>query len=240
MSIPFGDRVVPGVPDGAEPVQQIKVNTKYRDANGVEEETSGESMRVRIRVPSKYLVDSTTGPNSQLAKLGGIIFPFTPSISFEVKADYTTSNPLHSNFPINFYQRSSVGEISIQGKFAVEHAVDAGIYLSTIKLLKALTRMRSGGSTGDRDSGAPPPICRLDAYGEFMLKNVPVAIKSFRVELPDGVDYFIYKNPQYGKASVPVISTIAVVCLPMYSRSEMQKFSVTNYLNGSLDGGGFI
>jgi len=73
-----------------------------------------------------------------------------------------------------------------------------------------------------------------------MLKNVPVTITSFRVELPDGVDYFIYDSEFYGKASVPVVSTIAVTCLPMYSRSEMQSFSVTGYLNGSFAGKGFI
>jgi len=236
----FGERDVPGVPDGAEPVEFPEVETLYLNADGVNESTSEESMRVRIRVPGKYLVDSTTGPGGQLANIGGIIFPFTPSISFDVKADYTASNPLHSNFPINFYQRSSIGPITISGKFSVENWVDAGMYLSTVTLLKALTRMRSGGSTGDRDSGAPPPVCRLDAYGEYMLKNVPVAITSFRVELPDGVDYFIYDSEFYGKASVPVVSTIAVTCLPMYSRSEMQSFSVTGYLNGSFAGKGFI
>jgi len=236
----FGERDVPGVPDGAEPEQPIEAETAYKNADGIDESTSEESMRVRIRVPRKYLVDSTTGPGNQLENLGGIIFPFTPSISFEVKADYTASNPLHSNFPINFYQRSSVGSISITGKFSVENWVDAGMYLSTVKLLKALTKMRSGGSTGDRDSGAPPPVCRLDAYGEFMLKNVPVVITSFRVELPDSVDYFFYDSKYYGKASVPVMSTIAVTCLPMYSRSEMQRFSVTGYLAGTFAGEGFI
>jgi hypothetical protein len=73
-----------------------------------------------------------------------------------------------------------------------------------------------------------------------MLKNVPVAITSFRVELPDAVDYFVYDSKYYGKASVPVMSTIAVTCLPMYSRSEMQEFSVTGYLSGALAGRGFI
>jgi hypothetical protein len=73
-----------------------------------------------------------------------------------------------------------------------------------------------------------------------MLKNVPVAITSFRVELPDSVDYFVYDSKYYGKNSVPVMSTIAVTCLPMYSRNEMQEFSVTGYLNGSFAGRGFI
>jgi hypothetical protein len=88
--------------------------------------------------------------------------------------------------------------------------------------------MRSG---GEAFSGAPPPVCRLDAYGDFMLKNVPVAINSYRVELPDSVDYFTTTGGVYGSTSVPTISTIAISCTPMYSRAEMQKFTVTGWLS---------
>ena len=70
-----------------------------------------------------------------------------------------------------------------------------------------------------------------------MLSNVPVVINSFKADLPDGVDYFtLGKNPKtgnhvvYGQASVPTVSTISVTCIPMYSRAEMQKFSVNGWL----------
>jgi hypothetical protein len=105
--------------------------------------------------------------------------------------------------------------------------------------------MRSGGANnGDKDSGSPPPVCRLDGYGAMMLENVPVAITSYRAEFTDSVDYFTISTPWVGsdevKTSVPTVSTIAITCLPMYSREEMQKFSVTGYLNGSFKGKGFI
>jgi len=234
--VPFGEREVPGVPRGAIPTRSPNTVVNYTDANG---KTLSEFSRVRIRVPLNYLNDYTMGRNLELGKLGGIIFPYTPSISYDVKAEYTASNPLHSNFPINFYQRSSVGPISITGKFSVESAEDARVYLATVHLIKSLTKMRSGGSTGDADSGAPPPVCRLDAYGE-MLKNVPVVITNLRVELPDSVDYYTTKDDVTGQTSVPVISTIAITCLPMYSRAEMQSFSVDNYVNNRYAGGGFI
>ena len=100
--------------------------------------------------------------------------------------------------------------------------------------------MRSGGAAvGDSDSGAPPPICRLNAFGDAMLKNVPVAITSFRVELPDSVDYFITDGIN-GTNSIPVVSTIAITCLPMYSREEMQNFSVTGYINKKYSNKGYI
>jgi hypothetical protein len=224
-----GTRVVPGVPAGAELASKPRPNIVFNDVTG---NKIGEDLRVKIRVPSKYLTAATVGMNGELEQLGGIIFPYTPSISFESKADYSPQQPLHSNFAINFYQKSSIGSISISGKFSVQNEKDAGVYIATMHLLKALTKMRSGGTLGDPDSGAPPPVCRLDGHGAMILNNVPVVITSYKIDLPDSVDYFtLPSNVTYSATSVPTISTISITCLPMYSRNEMQNFSVTGYLN---------
>ena len=237
-----GERIVPGVPEGAMPampdtgmLDQVTVIGQYGDQDILKHTTE---QRVRIRVPPKYLVKYTSG--SDFAELGddngfgGIIFPYTPTISYGVKADWSEIKPLHSNFTIPFYQRSSVGEITITGKFTVENNKDAQVYLSTVHLLKALTKMRFGGATnGDADSGAPPPICRLHAFGPHMLSNVPVAITGVRIELPNDVDYYSMN----GTNAIPTISSLAVTCIPVYSRKEMQNFSVTKYINRDYNEG---
>ena len=226
-------RIVPGVSFGAMPPVRPKVQINMVDING---NKLGKDLRARIMVPSNYLTEYTTGLADELgaSNLHGIVFPYTPTISVEYKADYTSQQPLHSNFPINFYQKSTVGSISVSGKFSVENAKDAAVYIATVHLLKALTRMRSGGKNGDHDSGSPPPVCRLFAHGTWMFNNVPVAITNFRVELPDNVDYFTMKDTnQYEMTSVPTMSTIAVTLLPMYSRNEMLDFNVTDYINSS-------
>lgn len=230
----YGERAVPGIPEGAEPPTTPQTNVIVQDING---NIAKDDHRVRILVPPKYLTALHSGPNNELKNAGGIIFPYTPSISYEAKAEYAESKPLHSNFVINFYQRSNVGSISITGKFSVENATDAKVYLATSHLLLSLTKMRFG---KDSDSGAPPPVCRLFANGVGMLYNVPVAITSYRTELPDSVDYFTVIDPSFGKISVPVISTIAITCAPMYSRAEMQGFSVTAYNQGTFMKQGFI
>jgi hypothetical protein len=233
----FGIRSVAGVPDGAQPPlpQSAAVNIKSM----IQGELT-KDMRVRIKVPPKYVLNNaTTGLRGELVQLGGIIFPYTPAISYEHSADYTNLNPTHSNFSIYFYKNSKVSPINISGKFTVQNEDDAGVYLATVHLLRALTKMRSGGSTGDPDSGAPPPICQLMAYGDYMLDNTPVVISSFRIELPDGVDYYKLGkisgsagNSVYGVNSVPTVSTIAITCIPIYSRQEMQNFSVNGWLGG--------
>lgn len=218
-------RSVPGVPFGAQPIQPPPIRVVFKDVNG---KKLGKDLRAKVRVPGNYFA----GIGKKLASLGGVVFPYTPSISYEYKADYTAANPLHTNFSVNFYQRSSIGAISVSGKFTVENGQDAEFYLASLHVLRALTRMRSGGAKqGDPDSGSPPPVCRLDAYGDYILQNVPVVITSVRVELPEGVDYFTYHDSSGNMNSIPTVSTIAINCLPMYSRDEMQKFNVTDYLS---------
>jgi len=183
--------------------------------------------RVRLRIPATYLVGHAKGPNGELVNAGGIVFPYTPTISMEHKATYSSLNVTHSNYTQYFYKNSAVGEITLSAKFTVQNETEAGIYLSAVHLLRALTKMRFG---DDPNAGSPPPVCRLMAYGDFMLDNTPVAIGSFRIDLPDNVDYFNTgaSVTDYGVSTVPVMSTIQLTLIPIYSRDEM--------LNGTVDG----
>ena len=211
---------------------KIKVNV-----TGMLGKPLGQDMRVRIKVPSDYratLVPSSEFGDYSLSNIGGIIFPYTPQISYDSKADYAPVNPTHSNYTQHFYKYSSVTDINIIGKFTVQNEADADILLQTIHLLKALTKMRSG---GEPNSGAPPPVCRLYAYGQQMLDETPIVIKSFRIDLPDSVDYFtVNKISGYNTSSVPTSLTITLGCSVVYSRNEIQNFTVQNWLKGRSGG----
>jgi len=219
---------VTGVPAGAEPnnINPATVNVRSLRSSGAEND-----LRVRIKVPDQYRRQSTAGIYGELYNLKGIIFPYTPSIAYDVRADYASPQLVHSNFPQHFYNRSTLGTIQIQGKITVQNEKDAGVYIATMHLLKSLTKMRAA---LDTVAGSPPPICRLNGYGDYMLNNVPVVIQSFRVDLPEGVDYFTMGKQQenniYGKNTVPTLSQLTVNCLVMYSRREIQEYSVTDWL----------
>lgn len=223
------------VPPGAIPARPAPASVNFKSITGDEQP---QDMRVKIRVPRNYITPLTQGHGTGILKnFGGIIFPFTPTIGIEQKADYASQQPIHSNYNQYFYQKSSVGTISIAGKFVVTNEDEAITYIATVHLLRALVKMRSGGLTGDFDSGAPPPVCRLDAYGTFMLNNVPVVVSNFKIDLVDTVDYYTLgkvsgtqSNRLYEKTAVPIVSSITVNCLPIYSRDEIQKFNVTQWL----------
>ena len=203
--------------------------------------SEAKDLRVKLRVPPNYLVGPAAGPANIIQKNGGILFPYTPTISVDNQASYNSQSPLHSNFPLYFYKNSSVGPIQVTAKFTVQNEFEGAVLLGVIHLLRGLVKMKFG---NDHDAGSPPPVCRFDAYGDYMMHNVPVSIASWRHELPDGVDYIAVGRqgspPTYGHSMVPVMSSISLTLNVMYSRREMASHSVDNWMTGSLRGRGYI
>jgi hypothetical protein len=199
-----------------------------------------KDFRVKLKVPSQFLTPSGYLTMWPIVNNGGIVFPFTPSISQEYTANYSAMNPTHSNYTQYFYKNSAAGAISVSGKFSVQNEEDAYLWLSTCHILRALTKMKFG---TDINAGAPPPVCRFFAYGEQQYYNVPVVIQSFKVDLPDNVDYYATRlNDETGQISgdaptgnmVPTISQISLTLLPMYSRQELLGVKqVDDYLQGA-------
>jgi hypothetical protein len=215
------------IPKGAETGQRGGVSAEWAGA---------KDLRVYLRVPSSYLIGPAAGPSGILKEHGGVLFPYTPTVSYDSQAQYGAVNPVHSNYTQYFYKNSQISTIAVTGKFTVQNEKEGAIWLGIIHLLRALTKMRWG---TDANAGAPPPVCRLEGYGDFMLRNVPVVITSFKFDLPDNVDY-IAVNGQYKSSLVPSISSINLTLAPMYSRREIQDFSVDKWLGGSLRGEGYL
>lgn len=185
--------------------------------------------RAKIIPPYEYFRNGsfpyTWGRRLELVNNQGIIFPYTPTITQDYSASYNSYTPTHSNYALHFYKSSTPGPITVAGKFSVQSDADAFVWLATTHLLRSLMKMRFG---QDSNAGVPPPVCRFSALGDMQYKNVPVVIQNFRVDLPDSVDYYSTKSIEdegstiaSGGTMVPVVSTITVTMLPMYSREEL-------------------
>jgi hypothetical protein len=200
---------------------------------------ASQDMRVKLRIPSNYLVGAAGGPNGILGQLGGILFPYTPQVSIANQATYQQSKVTHSNYQFYNFQNSSVGPISVTGKFTAQNEYEAAIILSVQHVLRALTKMKWG---DDQNAGAPPPICRFDAFGDYQMKNIPVAVADFKVELPDQVDYIAVGRgiTGWGNTMVPTSCNITMTLNVMYSRQEAQYFGVDKWLQGQLAGKGYL
>ena len=227
---------------GAEVATSNRPFVTFTGANG---EKLTSDYRAKLRVPPRFLAyDLTRGPGSELQQNGGIVFPYTPQIGYETSAAYANMNMLHSNYPVYSYKHSTVGAINLTAKFTVQNDRDAGVYLAVIHLLRSLTKMAVG---AEPDAGTPPPVCRLDAYGGYMLNNVPVVLTSFRLDFPDTVDYYRTQitdagtsGDTYGVNFVPTSSQITMSLLPMYSRKEQIAYKRDDFLSGKLTGTGTL
>jgi hypothetical protein len=92
----------------------------------------------------------------------------------------------------------------------------------------------------DANAGSPPPVCRLEGYGDFMLRNVPVVVSQFKIDYPDNVDYISVNSGVFKTSLVPTISSVSLTLNPSYSRKELQDFSVDAWLSGGLKGKGYL
>lgn len=202
--------------------------------------------RVRLSVPDNFKENSFLLP---LLSTGGLVFSYTPSILMSHTANYTPTNPTHTNYAMNSFNYSTVDNIQINGDFFVQNGLEARYWVAAVHYLRSITKMRYGEAS--TDAGSPPPVVLLNGYGDFVFKNVPVVVTSFNVELPQDVDYIscglnaeaqgdfdegTYKNVAWA----PAQSQLTVQLMPQYSRTAISQFNMNDFVKGNYikgDGG---
>lgn len=142
--------------------------------------------RVRLSLP-KWPSFRNSPVLQPLVQAGGLIFPYTPQIQISTNTRYDSVEVTHSNYKFNAYQSSDPGTIMIQGApIPVEDESQALYWIATLHYLRSVTKMFSG---YDPKAGNPPPIVYFNAYGNYVFKNIPVAVSQFSVTLDKDCDY---------------------------------------------------
>jgi len=191
--------------------------------------------RVRLSVPQNYKSSRLLTP---LLETNGFMFPYTPQIIMEHSANYNALHPTHSNYAFPAYQNSQVSAMTIIGDFFIENEKEGQYWVAATHYLRSITKMAYGATS---NQGAPPPVVKLNGYGDYVFKDVPVVVQMFTVELPNDVDYIQVGVGENG-TWVPTRSSISVVVQPTYSRKSVTNFSLDAFVNGQyiVDGKGFI
>lgn len=141
--------------------------------------------RVRLSLP-RWTSFQSSPVLKPLKDAGGLIFPYTPSISVTANATYTQIQTTHTNYTFRAFQNSDPGEIKITAPMNVEDQTQGLYWIAAVHYLRSLTKMFAG---NDPKVGNPPPIVFLNGYGNYVFKNVPVVVKSFSTTLDDKCDY---------------------------------------------------
>lgn len=151
-----------------------------------------EDWRVRLTLaPSaNYLYNSAKEGDIlyPLKGTSGVIFPYTPTINVNYRANYDPADITHSNYKYYFYKNSSVDDITIGAEFTAQDTTEALYMLAVIHFFKSVTKMFYGLDKNPA-AGTPPPLCYLFGYGQYQFSDHPLLITSFQYNLPNDVDY---------------------------------------------------
>lgn len=158
---------------------------------------------------------------ARITGFGGdkLIFPYTPTISISGGASYEEVPITHQNYSFFAYQNSKAESINISAPWYNEDAMQGMEWVKAVNFLRKSVKMFPDGN--------PPFICKFDAYGDHVFNAIPVIVRSFTVDLPNGVDYIAA-----GSDHVPIKSNFNVSLQPIYSREEVKGFSLSSIHNG--------
>jgi len=207
-----------------------------------------QDWRVKLSIPANYEKIIKGSDNEDISKImeplleaGHFIFPYTPNIYIAYTANYDKLSPTHSNYPFPIYQNSSVDQFVLTGTFTAENASEGAYWIAANQYLRSVTKMAYGSGNTTSTRGSPPPIVKLNGYGDFVFKDVPVVVEQYTVTLPEDVDYIqvpVGPNGSY----VPTRSEISITVFPTYSRDKVNRFSLDSFVKGEYiqNGGGYI
>jgi len=235
-----------GLPGKGGPDFQAKQSASFTT------ELEEKDWRVKLSVPSALKGANLSGLLTPLRiqSDNAMVFPYTPTIIISHSANYTNVAPIHNNYPFFAYQNSSVDAMTIVGQFYCQNSLEARYWTACLHYLRAMTKM----DFGSNSTGAPPPIAKLNGYGDYVFNNVPVIIQNFTVDMPNEVDYVscsftpgeIPEYDDYGSAGsvkfgwAPSESQFSITVQPIYSRDKQNKFSYRQFVTGDNLGKGYI
>lgn len=235
-----------GLPQNGIPTQQVQTAATF-SAPGEQD------WRVKLSLPA----DPSYSSSPLLAPLvtsGGLVFPYTPTMIISHTANYSAVHPVHTNYPFYAYENSQVDQLVITGSFIVQNSLEAQYWVAVMHYLRSITKMYYGQS---EPQGAPPPIVKLNGYGDYVFNNVPVIVTNFTIDMPQDVDYIATElGTQNGTQSfatdfeprgnsvsyAPSESQITIQVQPIYSRAQTERFSLNSFINGDYvsNGSGYI
>lgn len=122
-----------------------------------------------------------------LKDAGGLIWPYTPSITYQHPITYTPVEVTHANQDFHIYSRTPAVKLQVSGDFTVQNQTEGAYALAALHFLRTMAKMHFGET--DPNAGVPPPVLLFNAYGPFVFKDVPVIVTDFNMDFGNEVDY---------------------------------------------------
>lgn len=210
---------------------QYSGNTVYDTSVGVTSVASSADQRIKLSPKPSIRSGMLTGVLAPLTETGGLVFPYTPTVSMQASTNYQTLETTHANQDYHIYKNTPSIDITIQGTFTAQNETEAKYLLASIHFLRVLTKMHFG--ENDSNKGLPPPQVFLDGYGTHMFNGLSVIVKNYEVQLPDNVDYVTVSSAG-GVSKVPTVTTLSVLVTVQQTPAKARSFNWDSFASGEL------
>jgi hypothetical protein len=204
-------------------------------ANNAVSGPSATDLRARLRAkPSSraYELLYADNPWVNLQNYGGMIWPYTPNITYNQDVQYDSLNAVHTNQEILAYSRTSAPTITVSGSFSSQTQLEARYNLACLHFLRLITKMSFGASVNPQ-RGTPPPVLYFDAHGGGMFLNIPVVVKNFAITLPNDPDYVtVTASPPDKVTRVPALFDISVSLTVQHTPKQLREWDIKTFREG--------
>lgn len=162
---------------------------------------------------NNQLKDTRMGFLRVLTELGGILFPYTPTINVSGGANWQVTKLPHSNINYPTWENSDPEQYDITGDFTASNPSEALYCLAILNFLRTIVKGSGPNYNGGSENrlaedfglgrtgngkwagmarevpGAPPPVLYFSAYGHGMINEVPVVVQNYSYSLAKDIDY---------------------------------------------------
>tara|TARA_B100001287_G_C22639876_1_gene509529 strand:- start:1018 stop:1434 length:417 start_codon:yes stop_codon:yes gene_type:complete len=131
--------------------------------------------------------------------------------------------------------------LPLQGQWTANTLEEAQYLLAVFHFLRTVTKAFYGDASVKAGTyGTPPPVLLFEYLGDYGFNKVPVVIRSYNFQLPDGVDYVPVKYD--GKTTyMPTETDIMIEMAPQYTYKKLRKrFDLQGFTSGKAYKDGFI
>lgn len=164
-----------------------------------------------------------------IKETNGVIFPYTPNITYGHQVNYSTSPVVHSNQDYFFYNNTSAVQFQISAKFTAQNEREAQYLLAAKHFFATASKMRFGEEEDKR--GLPPPMLVFSGYGDLMFNNLPVIMNNFTMDLSEDQDY-VEVDMLGSKSWVPALAVFQLTFTVQQTPAKTRTFNFARFASG--------
>ena len=205
--------------------------TGVQNAGATNTTSTDDRVRLTALNPADVYVNSAI--MKILNETNGVIFPYTPTITFTQAVNYMDLQLVHSNTDYAAYTRTPSVSLSVSGKFTVQNSREGEYVLACLHFLRTVSKSFFGQTDPER-AGLPPPVLVFSGYGNCMFNKLNVILKSHSYTFDDSVD-MVKVNVSSGTAKLPAMFTVQCDLTVVQTPARMrEQFNFKKFASGEL------